>query len=295
MNAALSSSRSRRRLGAVLVLLAAPSIALAQRGGPRTPRADSLREASRLDSEGSTPQARAILQRLIDGAPDPAAKAESQRALAMSYAFDGDCASAAKSEELVIAYWVTREQAEPQNAFYQEGEMANEAARVCIDAGDFNTAERYYRRGTELGLREPEPRTHPKSLWDFRLTHALARLAARRGNKAEAQKQVAAARAVLDGDKTMAAQQERYYPYLTGYVALYTGDLKAAEVDLTKAISMQGNTTDPFFHCLLAITYEKLGQKDKAKEFYQKAYDFATAHNPPAAFVRPYARKKLAS
>src|ERR1019366_6882345 len=138
MNAALSSSRSRRRLGAVLFLLAAPSIALAQRGGPRTPRADSLREASRLDSEGSTPQARAILQRLIDGAPDPAAKAESQRALAMSYAFDGDCASAAKSEELVIAYWITREQAEPQNAFYQEGEMANEAARVCIDAGDFN-------------------------------------------------------------------------------------------------------------------------------------------------------------
>jgi tetratricopeptide (TPR) repeat protein len=283
------------RIGVAAALCTIPAFALAQRGGPRTPRADSLREASRLDGDGDTGKARAIIDQLIASAPDPAAKAESQRALAMSYAFDGDCANAAKAEDLVIGYWVTREQAEPQNAFYQEGEMANEAARVCIDAGDFNTAEHYYRRGAELGLKEPEPKTHPASLWNFRLAHALARLAARRGNKAEARKQVAAARAILDGDKTMAAQQERFYPYLTGYVALYTGDLARAEADLTKAISMQGNTGDPFFHCLLAITYEKLGQKDKARELYQKAYDLATAHNPPAAFVRPLARKKLAN
>jgi tetratricopeptide (TPR) repeat protein len=294
----MSTTRSSRgtwpALGAALILLAAPSAAFAQRGGPRTPRADSLGEASRLDADGSTAKAREMLERLVAGAPDPAAKAESQRALAISYAFDGDCAHAAKAEDQVIAYWVTREQAEPQNAFYQEGEIANEAARVCIDAGDLATAERYYRRGTELGLKEPEPKTHPASLWNFRLAHALARLAARRGDKAAAQKQVAAARAALDGDPAMAAQQERFYPYLTGYVALYTGDLKGAEADLTKAIAMQGNTNDPFFNCLLAMTYEKLGQKDEAKSLYRKAYDLATAHNPPAAFVRPFARKKLA-
>ena len=92
----------------------------------------------------------------------------------------------------------------------------------------------------------------------------------------------------------MAAQQERFYPYLTGYVALYTGDLKGAEADLSKALSLPGNANDPFFNCLLAMTYERLGQKEKAKELYQKAYDLATAHNPPAAFVRPFARKKLA-
>lgn len=296
MNARCPSFAMRRTHLALLIVLAvAPSAAFPQRGGPRSPRADSLREASRLDAEGSTAKAREILQRLIDGAPDPAAKSESQRALAMSYAFDGDCARAAKAEDAVIAYWASREHAEPQNAFYQEGEIANEAARVCIDAGDFALAERYYRRGAELGLKEPEPKTHPASLWNFRLAHALARLAARRGDKAAAQKQVAAARAILDADPSMAAQQERFYPYLTGYVALYTGDLKDAESDLTKAISMQGDTGDPFFHCLLAMTYEKLGQKDKAREYYQKAYDLATAHNPPAAFVRPFARKKLAS
>lgn len=253
----------------------------------------STAAANLLDLLGATAEARAIWQRRIDSAPDAAAKAVAQRAMAMSYAFDGDSANTAKYEQLVIAYWMTREQAEPQNAFYQQGEMANEAARVCIDAGDLAGAEQWYRKGTELGLKEPEPKTHPKSLWDFRLAHALGRLAARRGDQAEAQRQIAAARKILDGDPTMAAQQERFFPYLAGYVALYTNDLKTAEAELTKALAISGNQSDPFMTCLLAMTAEKLGQAARAKELYEKASSLATAHNPPAAFVRPFARKKL--
>lgn len=273
-----------------------PAAPPAQRqAAPPSPRADSTRLANGLDSRGETAKAREVFQALIDGASSADAKAASQRAMAMSYAFDNDCKNAVKYEEQVMAYWVTREQAEPQNAFYQQGEMANEAARVCIDAGDLDTAERYYRLGSELGNKEPAPRTHPKSLWDFRLEHALARLAARRGDKAAAARHVAAARKALDSDSAMAAQQERFFPYLTGYVALYTGDLAGAEADLTKAISLRGSERDPFFHALLGMTYEKLGQAAKAKEFYQKAYDLAAnGHNPPAAFTRPFARRKLA-
>jgi len=214
--------------------------------------------------------------------------------MAMSYAFAGDCANTVKYEEMVIAYWKTREREEPQNAFYQQGEMANEAARVCIDLGELDTAEKYYRMGSELGLKEPEPKTHSKNLWDFRLHHALARLAARRGNNAEAKQQVEAARRALDGaDSATRAQQERFFPYLVGYVALYTNDLKTAEAELTKTVAIRGNDRDPFMHVLLASTYEKLGDQDKAKALYQKAYDLATSHNPPAAFARPFARTKL--
>ena len=118
-------------------LLVAPSIAIAQTRGP-------IQEASQLDAEGSTKAARVIIQTVIDSATAPATKAAAQRAMAMSYAFDGDCANTVKHEEMVIAYWKTREEAEPQNAFYQQGEMANEAARVCIDAGkSFRTGRRY--------------------------------------------------------------------------------------------------------------------------------------------------------
>ncbi len=314
-------TRSAQRLGlAVILALATPAFLPAQAGRGQEPSAN-LREATAfmkadktadaiaavkrelatnpnsaaaanlLDTLGATAEARVVFQRRIEAAADPAAKAVAQRAMAMSFAFDGDAKNTVKYEEMVIAYWVTREAAEPQNAFYQQGEMANEAARVCIDAGDFAAAEKWYRKGTELGLKEPDPKTHPKSLWDFRLAHALARLAARHGDKAEAQRQIAVGRKILDSDPKMAEAQERYFPYLVGYVALYTNDLKTAEAELTKAVAGLGN--DPFMTSLLAMTLEKSGPADKAKELYRKAYDLATAHNPPAAFVRPFARKKL--
>ena len=269
----------------------APATAGAQ-GQPAGP-SGAMREAYQLDRDGATAQARDIFQALIDSAGDPAAKAQAQRAMALSYAFDGDCANTVQYEEMVIAYWATREQAEPQNAFYQEGEMADEAARICLDVGDVDAAEQWYRKGYALGMQEPEPPTHPRSLWTYRLAHALGRIAARRGDTALARQQIAVARRALDGDTAMAAQQERFFPYLVGYVALYTNDLPTAETQLTQAVGMRGNDRDPFMHCLLAMTYERLGRQDDAKATYQQAYDLATGHNPPAAFVRPFVRKKL--
>ena len=256
-----------------------------------TPRSDSLRLAQRLDTDGKHQESRAIFQALIDNAPTPAERAAAQRRMAMSYAYDGNCARTIEYEEMVIAYWVTRRETEPQNAHYQEGEMANEAARVCIDAGHLDEAERMYRRGSELGNREPEPRTHPKSLWDFRLEHALARLAARRGNAEAAKRHVAEARRILDSDAKMAEDQEQYFPYLVGYVALYTNDLATAEAELTKA--MAGLSNDPFQVVLLGMTFEKKGDQAKARELYEKAFDMSTGSNPPNVFARAFTRKKL--
>jgi hypothetical protein len=70
------------------------------------------------------------------------AEADAKRAQAMNFAFEGNCSKTIEYEQKVIAYWVTREQAEPANAFYQEGEMADEASRVCIDYGDLDAAAR---------------------------------------------------------------------------------------------------------------------------------------------------------
>jgi tetratricopeptide (TPR) repeat protein len=276
---------------------AAPTPTPTPAGAPqaaRSPRADSLRAAFRLDSEGRTAEARAILAALEASAPDEAARAQARRATAMSYAFDGDCANAERYEQQVMAYWRTREAAEPQNAFYQQGEMANEAARVCIDAGRLDEAERLYRLGRELGLREPEPRTHPASLWEFRTHHALARLAARRGRAAEARQHVEAARRTLDADTAMARQQRRFLPYLEGYVALYTNDVASAERHLRAAIAERGNEGDPYYRYLLGEALERQGRAAEARAEYQRAYDLAAGHNPPAAFTRPAARRKLA-
>jgi tetratricopeptide (TPR) repeat protein len=304
MAPAISFPRSRRRfktsqiVNAALLFATLPVMAAAQRG-PSTPQADSLREASKFDLDGDYAHARAIFQKLIDDAPDPAAKAQAQRQLAISYAFTSECVSAANLENKVIRYWMTREAADPQNAFYQEGEVSNEAARICFDAGDYGAAEKYYRRGSELGLKEPEPKTHPASLWDFRLTHALARINGRRKNYDEAWKLVDRARKILDGDKAMAAQQERFYPYLMGYVGLYEQRESFPQrndccVDVARylkdATEAKGNENDPYFHWLLAEFYSST---DQVMMECRNALDRATAHNPPSAYVHAHAKECL--
>src|SRR5947209_11900143 len=54
----------------------------------------STQAASLLDTLGQTAEAKKVLQKAIDTASDPAAKAAAQRGMAMSYAFDGDCRNA---------------------------------------------------------------------------------------------------------------------------------------------------------------------------------------------------------
>jgi len=232
-----------------------------------------------LDLMGQYTEARKYFAKAIEAAATPQAKAAAQRAMAMSYAFEGNCKKTVEWEQKVFDYWVT------VNDFFQQGEMANEAARVCIEAGDLDTAQKWYETGHERGMREPNIKPERVDLWEFRWAHAQARIAARRGKHEDAQKHVAAAKVALD--KGTNPTQAVYFPYLVGYVAFYRGDHKTALEELQKA-----NQNDPFIQCLIAQTYEKMGDKAQALEFYRKAAA-TTAHNPPAAYARPFAKKKL--
>lgn len=271
-------------------LLALLAVAVAAQG-PRREPSPRVRQATGLDLAGNGTQARELWQKEIETAATPAARAAAQRSMAMSWAFSGNCAQTTAWEQKVIAYWKTRETAEPQNAFYQQGEMADEAARVCIDLGELTTAARLYRLGHDLGLKEPGIAAGRRDLWNYRYQHALARLAARRGQRARAQAAVAAARRTLDqmqrDDPKLSQQQLGFFPYLEGYVAYYAGDYPQALADF-----QQDQRHDPFIACLLGMTYEKLGQPDKARAAYELAAK-TRAHNPPAAFAIPFSRGKL--
>jgi len=259
--------------------------------GGRGPGNELIRQGAQLDLQGKSPEARTVFQKAIDSATTPAARANAQRAMAMSWAFDGDCKRTVEYEGMVIGYWKTQEKDVPDKAFYQEGEMADEAARVCLDNGDLNTAYELYKKGHDLGASEPGISAARKDLWDYRWEHAQARIAARRGSKVEAEKHVAAAQAILGGmkqkDPNLYEQQMAFLPYLTGYVALYTGDYQTALADLHKA-----NQNDAFIQCLIGMTFEKLGEKTRAMEAYRKAA-LTGGHNPPAAFARRFTAKKL--
>ncbi|MES2306784.1 MAG: tetratricopeptide repeat protein [Gemmatimonadota bacterium] len=273
----------------VALLLA--SLALAPTLSAQATRADSFTAAATIDASGKHTEARAIYSALIKSAPDAALRAAATRRLAVSYAYDGNCTKSTELEEQVLAYWASRRVAEPQNAHNQEGEIANEAARICIDNGDLDRAEKLYRRGAALGLAEPEPRTHAKALWDYRLAHALGRLAARRGNATEAKHWVTEARRLLDSDTTLAKAQEVYYPYLVGYVALYTNDLATAEANFTQ--TMKSLPNDPFQVVLMGMTLEKKGDTARARALFQQAYDRSTGATLPQIYSRTFTAKKL--
>ena len=70
--------------------------------------------------------------------------------------------------------------------------------------------------GTKLGLKEAEIPADRRALWKFRLARAQARIAARRGKRAEAARYVAEAKTALDSMTDLRKAQEIYYPYLTG-------------------------------------------------------------------------------
>ena len=241
----------------------------------------NIAAGSVLDLLGQGAEARRHFGKAIRVADTPELKAMAQRAMAMSYAFEGNCTKTVQYEQQVFNYYGSVKD------FFRQGETADEAARVCIDSGDFDAAYHWYEIGHETGLKEPDIKPARRDLWEFRWEHAQARIAARRGNQAEAQKHVATAKVILD--KGTNPEQAQFSPYLQGYAAFYAGDYKAALQELLKA-----NQNDAFIQCMIGQTYEKLGDEEKALEYFLKA-STAIAHNPAAAYAVPLAKKKLSS
>jgi len=238
----------------------------------------NIAAGSVLDSMGKGEEARKYFA-IAMLADTPEGKTAAKRAMAMSYAFEGNCGKTIEYEQQVFDFYGGAKN------FSQQGEIADEAARVCLDSGDLDAASKWYNIGHDTGLKEPDLKPARKDLWDFRLENAAARIAARRGDKMAARQHVAAAKAILD--KGTNPEQAPFLPALQGYVAFYTGDYRSALEDLSKA-----NQNDSFIQCLIAQSYEKSGEKEKAMEYYRKAAS-SPSHNPAAAYAVPFAKKKL--
>jgi tetratricopeptide (TPR) repeat protein len=234
-----------------------------------------------LDLELKGAEARTYFQKAIDGAKDDEARADANRAMAMSWAFESNCQMSGVYEQKVLDY------AKAKSDFFRAGEIADEAGRVCMDSNDVERAMLWYEEGHKLGLQEPGIKPERKDLWDFRLENAEARAASHLTDDDDPMKHIAAAKKILD--KGTNPQQAQFLPALEGYVAFYTKDYKSA-----LSFLQQANQNDPFIQCLMAMSYEKLGDNDHAMEFYKKAAT-ATNHNPAAAFAVPKAKKKLAA
>src|SRR5271157_1377391 len=232
-----------------------------------------------LDLEGKYQQARQHLAKAIALAT-PEQKIQALRTMAVSYAFTRDAGEAAKYEQQAF------DSQYAEKKFDDAAGTANELARIYLESGDVDNAFQWYQTGHLTALLKPNMTPAEKNLWEFRWESALARIRARQGRKEEAQKHLAAAKAVLD--KGGNPDQTRFYPYIAGYVAFYGEDYKTAIAELQKA-----DQKDPFVLSLLAQAYEKSGDKAKAMEYYKQVLTI-NSHSPTNAFARPLAEQKVA-
>lgn len=240
-----------------------------------------------LDLKGNYAEARRHFQHAIDVATDDRQKAQAQRSMAVSYFFERNARGAEQAEKPLIDSYIAKKD------FVSAADVSNELARLLLESNDYDGALKYYETGYESSTKASlKPEEH--ALWEWRWHNAQARVAARQGHKAEAQKHVDAAKAALDKvseqDKKAQAQ---YWPYLTGYVDFYGGDYAKAITELQDA-SAKANQRDPFILALLAQAYEKTGKSADAMELYKKILTM-NIHNPTGAYARPIAQKKLGS
>jgi len=232
-----------------------------------------------LDLKGNYAEAREHFSRAIELAPAEN-KQQALRAMAMSYAFEGNAGEGARFEQQVFDARMSAKD------FIGAGETANELARIYLESGDTANSYKWYKAGYETAQKKPDLSEADKNLWLFRWENAQARIAARSGKSQEAQQHVAAAKIALD--KANNPDQARFFPYLTGYVSYYTGDYKTAIAELQKA-----DQRDPLILALLGEAYEKSGDAAQAMEYYRKVLTI-NFHNPTNAFARPLAKKKVA-
>ncbi len=75
-------------------------------------------------------------------------------------AFEGNCKKTGECEQHVFDYYGS------VKSFFQQGEIADEAARTCIDSGDLDTAHHWYQVGHDTGLKEPEIKPTRQDLWE---------------------------------------------------------------------------------------------------------------------------------
>ena len=237
-----------------------------------------------LDLQARYEEARLHLAKAIELANDQQT-VQAFRVMAVSYAFERNTGKASEYERRAF---------DLQNNWGKYADAAgtaDELARIYLESGDLDNAFQWYQTGHLTGLKNPSITPADKDLWEFRWEAAIARISARRGQADKAQQHLAAAKAILD--KADNPDQVRFYPYLAGYVALYSGDYKTAIADLHKA-NEQFEQKDPFVLSLLAQACEKSGDKTQAIEYYKKVLTINT-HNPSNAFARPLAKEKLAA
>jgi tetratricopeptide (TPR) repeat protein len=232
-----------------------------------------------LDLEGRHADARVQLEQALRLASDDEQRTDALLALGISYAFESKPDEAARYYQRAFDADM---KADDRGA---AAGRANGLGRIYLESGNVQKAEEWYKTGYETAKQIPGLPAPQAALWEMRWHNAMGRIAARKGQRDAALKHAAEAKALLDrgGNENQAI----FYPYLLGYIAFFSKDYKGAIDELLK-----GDQQDPFVLGLIAQSYQRLGDKTRAEEYFRKVMAIP-AHSINSAFARPAARASL--
>jgi tetratricopeptide (TPR) repeat protein len=231
-----------------------------------------------LDLDGRHADARRHLEEALKLAPEQE-RTDALTTLGISYAFE------AKADEAARYYQRAFDADVQRNDRGAAAGRANALGRIYLESGNLQKAEQWYTTGFETSRKIPELPASQAALWEMRRHNALGRIEARRGNGAAANEHVAAVKGLLG---TPGLENQRlFYPYLVGYIAFFAKQYQQAADEL-----LHGDQSDPFVLGLIAQSYEKLGDRAKAGEYYRKVLALPL-HSINSAFSRPRARAFL--
>jgi tetratricopeptide (TPR) repeat protein len=231
-----------------------------------------------LDLDGRHTEARRHLEEALTLAPEDE-RTEALTALGISYAFE------ARADEAARYYQRAFDADMQRNDRGAAAGRANALGRIYLESGNLQKAEQWYTTGFETSRGIPELAAAQAALWEMRRHNALGRIEARRGNRAAAAEHAAAVKGLMD---TPGLENQRvFYPYLLGYLAFFAKQYQQAADEL-----LRGDQSDPFVLGLIAQSYERLGDRGRAAEYYRKVLA-VPVHNINTAFSRPRARAFL--
>lgn len=234
--------------------------------------------ARALDLAGRYEDARPHFSTAIELAPE-GVKDQALRMMGVSHTFVRDANAAAPYFERVFERRVAA------GNFAGASDVANELGRVYLEFGHPDRASQWYQTGYETAARQPRRSPAQIDLAELRWAHAQARIAARRGNEADARRHMLVVHDLIE--KGTNPDQRIHYPYLEGYVDFHLGDYDGAVAALRKA-----DQEDPFILMLLAQALERKGQLSEARAYYREVLT-SSSHAVTNAFARPIAREKL--
>jgi len=255
----------------------------AQEIGPPSARVRSFLANDDL-LDGKYAEARATFEAIEEELPKGSAPFAIRYGVTFSYLYEGNSEAALASLEAYLQEY--RESGAAQA--FPEVFIWNSMARINLENGHLEAAMKAYEKGyasvPDSSLPEDQKQT-----WLGRLHHGKCRVLAKSGQHEQAWQEAETVRKMIEEGGEAAEQYVPAYHYLAGYVKLESGDLEKAVEHLKQA-----NPDDPFNQLLLARAYDRLKQKDEARQAYEAV--LASQNNGlERALAYPEAKRRVSA